>query len=319
MLNKALSFLFINSKINSLLLESTNKKFIDEALIAKLIYKKQIRRYLGLGFILSFIPDSDPFKARINLLAVIERGEEETSNDFIKSPFHILFRTFYELITVVENEELKLTEILFEKKNLKWGINRINPFFYLFKFLQDLTSSLKQGPGQTDSIFGALLWLAVLAIGIVSYYVTIILYFLSEPLFNFLHTLLIEPFIFAAEVINQKITDHSMDYALIPTDEFYKVNKIVTAFEPANLIIDAEITPTLTLLTGSEEKIYNYKKHHSGLFFKKYQDTDLFEKSNKTIAEANAELQLTAFKFFNKERLPMDIIDKISQHRIDII
>lgn len=126
MFNKIFSFFFINSKINSLLLETANQQFAMEALIAKSIYKKQIRRYLGLGFILSFLQDTDPFKARINLLSVIEKGEEESQNPIIRSPFHIFVRTFIDMMTAVKND---FTESLLEKKELQWGINRFNPFF----------------------------------------------------------------------------------------------------------------------------------------------------------------------------------------------
>lgn len=73
MFNNFISYLFINSKINSLLLytavydnSSSIRRINNEGLEAKSIYKIQIRRYLGLGFFSSFIPGTEAFLARKN-------------------------------------------------------------------------------------------------------------------------------------------------------------------------------------------------------------------------------------------------------------
>lgn len=159
------------------------------------------------------------------------------------------------------------------------------------------------------------IYISVIAIG---YCMAIILYFLTEPIFNLLHTLLIEPLIFIFEAINQLITDRTLEYAVFPTDEFTKLNIIVEALEPTNVITEVKRTKGLTLVVGSEEKISTYKKQQNSLFFKKYQDSDLLNQPKKSIVEANANLQLTAFNFFKKDILPKDIINKIAHHRLEI-
>jgi hypothetical protein len=295
------------------LFAARDQKIIAEALTAKSIYKKQIRHHLGLGFFLSFIPGTEAFKAREHLLAIILKCEEQDDSGIIKILFHIFQRTFFVLKTVIMDHE-DPSEILFGKNNSNWGINRLNPFFYILHFLQ----SIEGRDCPTDSCGGVILGVLLSTIGIIVYGISIILYILTEPLLNALHTLLIEPFIFAYEVLDQQIKNPNMDYALISTEEFIKVNKIVNALDPANLITNVETSQELTLVVGTEAKIVTYEKHRTSFFFKKYKDSDLFEQSSKSLVEVYSSLQINAFRFFNKDVLTNDIINKIADTRLAI-
>ncbi|MBA2657650.1 MAG: hypothetical protein H0U70_11840 [Tatlockia sp.] len=128
MINRLFSYFFINSKINSLLDELTDQTFLNNALSAKSIYKIQIRRYLGLGFFLSFIPGTEAFIARINLLSVIESCEEQAISWIVTTPFYLINRAINVIADGISNESF--LELL-QKKS--WGINRLNPFFYLMR------------------------------------------------------------------------------------------------------------------------------------------------------------------------------------------
>lgn len=84
-LNHPLIFLFISARGNAFIstAEATNndwsmqKNTIDNAKQAKNIYDRQIRRYLGLGFLLSFIPGTEAFIARKEYLSSLVHLQNE--------------------------------------------------------------------------------------------------------------------------------------------------------------------------------------------------------------------------------------------------
>ncbi|MBA2655951.1 MAG: hypothetical protein H0U70_03090 [Tatlockia sp.] len=291
----------------------TDLKMIAEALSAKSIYKKQIRHHLGLGFFLSFIPGTEAFRAREHLLAIIIKYEEQDDSGIIKILSHIFYRTLFIVKTVIMNHK-DSSEILSGKKNSNWGINRLNPFYYILHFLQ----SFEMRDFPTQEFSGVLLMILLCVIGIVVYCLSLILYIATEFLLNALHTLLIEPFLFAYEVFAQQIKNPNMEYVLISTEDYTKVAKIVNALDPENLITNVETSQEITLVVGTERKINRYEKHRNSFFFKRYKDSDLFEQTTKSILEVHTPLQINAFRFFNKFRLPNDILIKIADTLLKI-
>ncbi|MBA3535832.1 MAG: hypothetical protein H0T84_04370 [Tatlockia sp.] len=155
--NEFFSFIFINSKINTLLFALTVKDnhyqlsstlAIMEAEESKAIYKKQIRRYLGLGFFLSFIPGTEPFLARKALLSSIlileslDRLGGQKAIEWFDT--NIFIRTFFSIL--YHNFKTDFVTILLKKDDKFAGINRLNPFFYptklVFTILEMTSESL---------------------------------------------------------------------------------------------------------------------------------------------------------------------------------
>lgn len=239
-LSEFISFLFINSKINSLLFFNSMRGMrfgaqglIEEAMVAKSIYKKQIRRYLGLGFFLSFIPGTESYLARKNLLSVISRieakVEESGKNSDAINPLHFFMRTFYAL--TYNHLEVDFSEILIQENYLA-GINRLNPFLYLTQLAKllilnsyNLLCNLKE---KAPNFVQITLWLfcpiilPIYMTGLLACLIGLVCYFITELILNSLNTLLIEPFQFVFEVIMQNVKNSHLEFSYLPTDDYLK-------------------------------------------------------------------------------------------------
>ncbi|MBA2657076.1 MAG: hypothetical protein H0U70_08850 [Tatlockia sp.] len=312
-LNELLSFLFINSKANSLI-KGKNKKF--ELIAAQDIYTREIRSLLGFGFVLSFIPGTEPYSARMNLLSHIIRFE--SNHTAIHNILNYLFLSQVKSIY----KSLFETDNLFKliRKNKKW--NRVNPFLYLTKlfiYFIFIIIGLVIGLASFVSVLLELhnnkkLDLFLMIIFLPIFYIFMfalswpvlaymVLYYITELSLNFLYTLLVEPFIFAYEVIKQLYDNWSTQSLLIPTEDFLKLTDLSVAVELQTIEANAkyleveidnlqeqisslkEILPTseLTLIEGSKDLITNYKKYQNSVFFK-VDKKSLPQKSMGTIA-----------------------------------
>jgi hypothetical protein len=334
--NRVFSFLFINSKINSLLfwLSSglqNNSVFItpriNEAKIAKSIYKKQIRRYLGLGFFFSFIPGTEAFLARETLLANIEKLESTMDGIdnlipwVMKTPLHIFVRTY--LSIVINNYKHTIASILFGQEEEPERLNRLNPLLYpaqlifsfiifiinssgpfsIINFIKDLPLILKIPVYPILFLIGCIVFPVLM--------ISVILYFTTELILNSLNTLVIEPFKFAYEVIHQLITNWDLDFASMPTDDYNKINTIIGAIDK-KLIDEAKQTSSLhiyqaeklTLIESTEALVNSMEKHRDSFFFELYKKTNLFQKDEKTIAASYNQLaNLRKFSYFTHKEM----------------
>ncbi len=325
---------------------------VNEAKNAKTIYKKQIRRYLGMGFILSFIPGTDAFLARETLLTNIEHLEskklfwmeelpwsDESENDlipwFMKSPLHIIIRTF---LAITHHNYEDSFESIFFGQNIG-SSNRLNPFLYPAQLVVLILKAIRNNHlfYRINSYFGQFILIlqipayAVIFIALgVAFSIAfsilipgIVLYFVTELLLNSLNTLLIEPFKFVYEVLNQLVTNWYLDFAYMPTDDYNKVSKILAATDK-KLIDDAiknnslniYLTEELTLIESTEKIIDSMEKLRNSFFYKINQDKDLFIKSDPEILSAFNELEnLRTFSYFTHKEMP-NLFDKALTQKI---
>ncbi|MBA3536607.1 MAG: hypothetical protein H0T84_08365 [Tatlockia sp.] len=337
--NKLFSFIFINSKINTLLFfEKMTNNSIVEPLVAKIIYKKQIRRFLGLGFFLSFIPGTDAFKARDNLFETILQLESQlrfnTSPDPIKqfmgwlitSPLHIFFRTFVAI--TYENLAKEFPDIIFRKEDIG-GVNRLNPFLYptkLFCMFLDNNNTL------IDSIFfnnsiPFILRIPIYAVGailIAVFALIALLYFTTELILNCTNTLLVEPFRYAFETIYQLVTSWNLDFRYIPSADYPKINKILHTVDKKlidaeeNSALQAYQTPDLTLIESTDKIIAAFEKHQNSLFYRINKDKNLVNQSRREILNSYNELEnLRTFSYFTHKEMPNLFDSALTQKIID--
>jgi hypothetical protein len=247
---------------------------LNELETAETIYKKQIRRYLGLGFFLSFIPGTEIYLARENLLSIIEEAELENERRepvfsfIINSPLHVIL---YTIVTIGSSFRNGLTSTL--KRNEDEQVNRLNPFLYI---TQLLVLILKEMP-EIALFYVVLIPLLV---------VFTILQFVTELVLNSLFSLLIEPLIFGYEVIEQLVTEWPLEYASTPTEDYKKVNKLLNATNDPMYYNETYSTKELTLIEARKQSISSYKKHEEHAYFKLYKNTGLFDKRDSKIAEA---------------------------------
>ncbi|MBA2709628.1 MAG: hypothetical protein H0U57_03425 [Tatlockia sp.] len=249
-LNNFFSFLFINSKINTLkyffsiytnVLEPEVRSIITLADAAKAIYKKQIRCYFGLGFLLSFIPGTDAFLARDNLLSVIIKIELKVKGSkgvtialgrpfaFV-SPLFIFIRPFFAILFF--NGVYNLSKILKGVNDHSWGLNRINPFLYFVQLIRFFIVALNlKSKIEKTTLPSWLHWLLspLYIIGTAGFLIGFLLYFTTEIILNSLNTLLVEPLKFIYEVIFQFFETWNLEFTFIPTDDYLKIDKTLTS------------------------------------------------------------------------------------------
>ncbi len=332
-LNKFFSYLFINSKINSLLffesymrLNVTNPEN-SEGFAAKIIYKKQIRRYLGLGFFLSFIPGTEAFKARENLFAIIVKLEPIDTGTLparlISSPLHIFFRTFAAIAYF--NIEFSLSQILFRKNDIG-GLNRLNPFLYTTKLFFII---FKRNEYLMDLIFfnskiPFIIRIPIFLLGAVVLVIlalVAVLYFITELVLNSLNTLFIEPIQFVFAALHQFVTSWVTS---IPTADYSKVHSIVRDVEP-RLSNRAKTyhTKELTLIESSEDVINSYDKHHNSFFYNFYKDRDLLKLTTLPIFQESILIaynqfeNLRKFSYFTHKEIRNEFPKELNQKIID--
>jgi hypothetical protein len=345
--NRFFSFLFINSKINSLLFwisldedldsdDEPESKVIVEAIIAKSIYKKQIRRYFGLGFFLSFIPDTEPFKARENLLANIEILEsfEDLIPGFMKTPLHIFTRNL--VGPMYHHMEDNFITILRGNNDNFGGLNRLNPLLYPIQLILAISKFIDNILQDSEWEFPRLpliLKIAVYPILFILYCIYsltlgtfLLLYFTIELILNTLNTLIVEPFQFAYEVIHQLISTWGLEFASMPTDDYSKVNQLLNAVDNT-LMYEALTTDSLkiyqttelTLIESTDTLINSMQKHRSSYFFQLNKDSDLFQKDDKTIADSyNKFTNLRQFSYFTHKEMPNEFPKELKQDISDL-
>ncbi|MBA3536865.1 MAG: hypothetical protein H0T84_09685 [Tatlockia sp.] len=347
--NELLSFIFINSKINTILFSLTSSTVaryhpeyvtmgIEDAKETKAIYKKQIRRYLGFGFFLSFIPGTEPFLARNALLSSITKLEslEYIVGEKILLPvFHsnIFFRTLFSIL--YHNLNTDFSTILLNRDTRFVGLNRLNPFLYptkLFTFLLDLNinslSRLFHGIQNLPLILKIPVYSALfipVSIIAISLITALLLYFATELVLNSLHTLLVEPFIFAYEVLYQLIESWGLDLAYMPTTDYKQVNRLVTAIDD-QLINDAKqndnlhinLTNDLTLIESTEKVINSMEKHRNSFFLRLNKDHNLETLGDKTIKNSYNQLEfLRKFSYFTYIEMANVFPKELTQNILD--
>ncbi len=349
------SFIFINSKINTILFYTslfyTSELAIGnqshdivmvtkEAEIAKIIYKMQIRRYLGLGFFLSFIPGTEPFLARKILLEAInnlESLQDRHGNQqlIIGVLGNIVVRTF--MVILYHSSKTDFVDLLLPKEGGIPKANRLNPFLYPTKLVFFIITStnflplryLFSYPPELPIILKIPVYpILFIAIGVLGVLIiaSFILNLATELVLNSLHTLVVEPFIFAYEVIHQFVTNRGLDFAYMPTDDYKKVNRLANALGD-QLINDAELNDSLkdyqvqglTLIESTERVINAMEEHRNSFFFRLNKGTDLLEKDDETIADSYNQLtNLRKFSYFTQNEMPNVFPKEINQYISDI-
>lgn len=296
------------------------KEDINEAIMAKAIYKKQIRRYLGLGFLLSFIPGTESYLGRSILLSVITKVEAELTGEdraFFGTPFYFLGSALHAIIC--NHSDIDFLRILFRKYSDFGGLNRLNPFLYLTQLIKQIIIISNKIFNESKNelllvLKNCFLYLIVLplcpvilimaVIGFVSYLAT-------ELLLNSLNTLLIEPFKFLFEAVHQFVKTSDSEFSFKPTEDYIKINRLMDALSDKpdeNRIHIAYQTKELTLIEGPEKLIKAIDHHQNSVFFKHYKSTDLFEKEDQTIANAYGQLEnYKTFNFFTRDILPTEL------------
>ena len=209
--------------------------------------------------------------------------------------------------TLAYVREKKFKEILLGET----GINRLNPLFYLgfligsFMFLSGMLFHRLLPLNARAYVYPPLLIILSVVGGTYA-----LLYLLTELTLNSLHTLFVEPFIFAYEVIHQLVTHWSVEFTYTPTEDYLKVNKMLVAIgnnQPGSG--KSYSTKELTLIETREEEISFYKKHHESFFFKFYKDTTLFNKDPVRIAKSySLFVNLYRSTYFSKKELPKDVL-----------
>lgn len=305
--NRFFRFLFISSTINSLLSIRKTKlsqkpELAIEALNAKSIYKKQIRRYLGLGFLLSFIPGTEAFKSREALVQSIFVLEANVA--LHGSALYVIFRPFFILyshfIRIYQNpNELPLRinpEGLEPLEKAPDGLNPLNPFFYVLHFFSYLLMQVIHRSHKSADLLSSPLKYLIIGLDTLArrllealLFIIFILFIITELVLNSLNTLLIEPFKFAFEVIVQLGQTWDFEFAYLPTDEANKLNNLIEAV--ANVQLEREPnsnvkTSKYTLILVPAKLIKTIENHRNSYFFKQNKDTDLFQKTKPEIREA---------------------------------
>ncbi|MBA3535834.1 MAG: hypothetical protein H0T84_04380 [Tatlockia sp.] len=342
--NKIFSFLFINSKINSLLfwvVGEVSKEWlaVHDANMAKSIYKKQIRRYLGLGFFLSFIPGTEAFLARTTLLTKIEILEsmKEPGGDnlipaIMKTPLHIFVRTFFSIIFLNYNHKLK--SVLFKSKPYV-QLNRLNPFIFPIQFFMLVFRFIDQNPEEFDSLrnLHPLLKILVFPPFFIVYCIlclililSFVLYLTTELILNSLNTLIVEPFKFAYEVLHQLVSSRNSEFAYMPSDDYNNLSQLLNAID--NNQIDAALeamalnvyqTKELTLIEGPENLITSIETHRNSFFYKVNKNRGLFLKNEQTIADSYKQFEnLRSFSYFRHHELPNVFPKELTQQIANI-
>jgi hypothetical protein len=342
-----LSFMFINSKINSLLfyLAVGDEDFqpykitrgIDDAKEAKAIYKKQIRGYLGLGFFLSFIPGTEPFLARKALLSSILNLESlddiaggKAIPGFMKN---IFTRTLFALLYHYSNTDL--ATILLKRDDKFAGPNRLNPFLYptkLFVFTLEMTAPSLQklfyGIEDLPLILKIPVYASLAVIGsiaTIAIVIGLLINFTTELVLNSLNTLLFEPFIFVFEVLQQLVNSWGLDLAYMPAEDYKKVDRLITAIDE-NLINDVKqndslrinTTTDLTLIESTEKVIDTMEKHRNSLFFKVNKDTNLEKIQPATIKNSYNQLELLRkFSYFTHIEMANEFPKELTHNILD--
>ncbi|MBA3535833.1 MAG: hypothetical protein H0T84_04375 [Tatlockia sp.] len=323
------SYIFINSSINTLLfylhinsaLSEKIEKIVQEAIIVKSIYKKQIRRYLGLGFLLSFIPGTEPFLARKSLFSSIKSIEsldsfgEKAIPEFLSN---IFLRTVGSML--YHNVESSFLDIMLGRNTNFAGLNRINPFLYpvyftifIIKKYQELLFEILDYPTYLPFAVKILVYpilYVVYAIAIILLVIYAGLYVLTEFLLNTLHTLLIEPFIFAFEVMHQFVSGWGMDLAYMPTEDYKNLNQLVVAMDN-EVLEQAELSNSLNVFTAEEltlvestAKVIDTMEKHRNSFFYQLNKDNLFQKTPKAIKASYHHLEnLRTFSYFTHKEM----------------
>ncbi|MBA2657075.1 MAG: hypothetical protein H0U70_08845 [Tatlockia sp.] len=325
-LNKLLSFLFINSKINSLL-EHHELYMIAESKTAKIIYKKLIRQYLGLGFPLSFLPGTEAYAARINLLSVIARLEEYRQNSTLDNIYiHLFKRTLASIKYSLDRERFQGDKV--------WGANRLNPFFYLTQmgviFVGLLARINFKLPPQLEFLgdYIVLLDHLLIPLYIITFVMLVLvmcvhftLYFATEILLNSLNSLIMEPFIFAYEVLKQFFEKEQ--FTQIPSIEYSELDPLRKTIDMNGEVIETDKQARLeipkcypttekTLIEGSKELINSFKFHQNTLFFKAYKNTGFFQQDKEIIQDSHAQLKaMQAFYWFALQLFPIELSEII--------
>ncbi|MBA2710715.1 MAG: hypothetical protein H0U57_09010 [Tatlockia sp.] len=303
-LNRIFDYLFINSKVNTLLFFASDYQdhLREKLLEAKTIYKKQIRRYGGLGFFLSFIRGTEAYTARENLYEIVNKGDEDIIKHLptilewmVNSPFHVLIRT---LASIAHSSfELELSETLFRTYDAG-GANRFNPFLYLAKFFVLLIDLIE--PLIDLTIFNQkipiIFRIPFVAIGLMFLsfgFIFAVLYFTTELVLNTLNTLLVEPVRFVFEVIQQLITGWNSEFKSYAPENFKKLNNFTQAVDPHpfdEAIKDNSLNiyngSIVTLVESRKDVLLSLDKHQNHAFFQANKNTPLFNLHPHTILKA---------------------------------
>lgn len=339
-INDFFSFVFINSKINSVIFEleaelklnqegsAELSKVLTEGRQAKLIYKKQIRRYLGLGFFLSFIPGTDAFRSRealSNFIHKVETNESELFDEgnILSFPFNILWTTFRALYH--SWEKIIVGEISY-KEDLK-GLNPLNPFLYLTHLVVLLIKPIfewmntpikKDDDNFLDSLFSfskPLAFVFFIILSLITYIlgipiaILLVLFLATELVLNSLNTLFIEPVKFAFEAIQQLVETWGFEFACLPTEDFEKLEYLIEA-EDIELFKELSTknqfssqTSELSFIVNSPKAIKTLKEEHHSFFFEQNKDKNLFRENNRKKIRANYNefTNLKIFYFFTKQ------------------
>ncbi|MBA3537626.1 MAG: hypothetical protein H0T84_13630 [Tatlockia sp.] len=328
MLDRILTFVFINTKAKARLFRqySSDEEHVLQVNHAKLIYEKQIKRYLfGLGFFLSFIPGTEAFIARKELytsLITHPASSYELADPILGALLGTITKYTYSRFGRFNFDfDEAFYKIIHGTGAKSWLLHPFNIFQYLAGMLEfmrnffwhqyEFDSSINQ---LTRSFFGILLAIDFLLLVAVIFLLVIP----TEFVLNAIDTLIFDPIRFIVGEIKQSYDYYDKEFLYVPTEEYNKVTMIKDALNtsaqenPLTIISANQFTLEIT----SSEKKNQYTTYANGFFFKTYKNDPMFlEKDYKSIAATHRTLEnLERFYFFNKSSatLPNDVVKLIT-------
>ncbi|MBA3536864.1 MAG: hypothetical protein H0T84_09680 [Tatlockia sp.] len=151
------------------------------------------------------------------------------------------------------------------------------------------------------------------------------LIYVTELVLNSLHTLFVEPFIFAFEVLQQLINSWGLDLAYMPTEDYRQVDRLITAIgddsisnakQNDNLHIIQ--TKDLTLIESTKKVIESMEKHRHSFFLKIIKNKDLENIGVETIESSYNQLELLRkFSYFTRIEMAHEFPKELTHTILD--
>ncbi|MBA3537816.1 MAG: hypothetical protein H0T84_14605 [Tatlockia sp.] len=363
-------FLFINSKgkalINSAHLINNGKHRpvllnyynpIVDAEDAKSIYEVQIRRYLGLGFLFSFIPGTEAFTARTeyfgSLLSLhnyikVDGAANNSDQPYLHyirlTPLYFLDNFVGEIYTIPPfNERSSLSDLPFNIDHLKqvdWyktlGHTLLNPIkivSFLLRLFHCSLVALVFSVLNYCVLAEALRWTTQMLF-LPLHVVVAIAEASVDLVLNCLDTLLLDPLRFVHEIAKQFLflQNKSHEFVYIPSEEYGGIDnidnilKINQSNDRFKNLVTQSTNQTLSLFftdAGKEQYLEESR------FYKRMKEMDYFANSQNFSQMSKAKIQtLKLFSEWKKFRqlkilapdisMPDDVLNVVTEKLIDL-
>lgn len=303
-LDYSLTFLFISSKTNARLM----MKIDNASRPAKIIYEKQIRRYLfGIGFIFSFIPGTEAFRARMELL--------ETLMGYLYTHPGEFFMPIGNAI------EMSILDFSF-KKSVDYAISgktesRLHPF-NLFQYVLIAQVSLvayvcdinNHIPFWIIAMTSFLNSLLLVAIG------TMML--IVEFALRIADSIIFEPIRFFIEELKEKFDNDGKTFIYLPEEELNVAVALDLAIHKSPnkaQALEHYSSRNFKLILANAEESIRISRCKASLFSQKYSCHALIGRSDSWIATTWTLLQnlMQFFIYAKSECIPGDIFEVIEK------